>query len=218
MPSSTQKAPLGSASRQITSAEVIISKVFHHSFDLVTEVVAVLCGSPRRAQSIVAQNLVGMATHRLTDDPARNLARLRAKSLETLKAEWIPTPTSNSMRHSPLALIQSLPFGEAAAYVLDSFAGLDPVDISVALGSTEAGAKAELKRATFAIKSRIKQEPEDLVSVFNSEAEFMASQEYAEPKILEQILADIAAQTPQTVRRPTGASKRRKPLLRRLRA
>lgn len=204
------KAPFDGAIGKQMPPEITISKVFHQSFEPVAEALTVLCGSPQRAESIVARSLTQMASPRLTDKPDQNLGRLRIKSLEALGADWIPSPTPEQLRHSPLALIQSLPFAQAVAYVLHFFSGLDTSEIAFAMGSTEAGSKVQLRKATETIESRLQQPKSDPTIIFSSECEILANQVFADPEILVQVLLELAIEK----REPA----QKKPARRRLRA
>lgn len=207
--SRSPKAAIGSVPVIAKPApEIIVSKIFHESFELVAEVLTILCGSPQRAESTVAANLVGMASPKLTDEPSKNLARLRSKSIETMQQEWTPSPAFEDLRHSPLALVRSLPYPQAAVFVLHHFSGLGPHEASVALGSTEAGVKINLKQATEAVRSRLNQPNSDLATVFGAECEIMANQVFADPEILVQILLELASKKSKPVRVPKRSRRR----------
>lgn len=208
--SRSPKAALDGAIGKQAPPEIIISKVFHQSFEPVAEALTVLCGSPQRAESIVARSLTQMASPKLTDKSNRNLGILRARSIETLEADWIPSPTPEQLRHSPLALIQSLPFAQAVAYVLHFFSGLDTAEIAFALGSTEAGCKVHLRKASETIESRLQQPKSDPIVVFKSECKILANQVFGDPEILVQILLELATERHDPARK--------QPVRRRLRA
>jgi DNA-directed RNA polymerase specialized sigma24 family protein len=206
--SRSQKAAFDNAISAEPPAEIIISKIFHHSFELVAEVLTIISGSPQRAESAVASNLVDMASPKLTDEPGQNLSRLRAASIETMELEWIPSPTFSELRHSPLALLRSLSYPQAVAFVLHNFSRLSTVEIAVALGLNEAGVKMHLGKATEAVKLRLNQPKRDLASVFNAEAEILANQVFADPEILVQILLELATKKSEPAPTPRKSLRR----------
>jgi hypothetical protein len=171
--------------------EAIISKIFDHSFEQIAEMAAVLCGSAKEAEALVARSLAQLATHRLTDEPERNLTKLRAKTIEALRDSWTASPTVEELRHSPLALVRSLPFEQAVAFVLRHFSGQDNLAVGTALNRTEAGARHHYEAATATILRRLIKPVADLVYAFADECEGLALQVDADPEILARILRDL---------------------------
>ena len=171
----------------------MIAKIFEYSYEQVTEMVAVLCGCPKKAETLVADSLALLATQRLTDDPERNLTQLRAKSIEALSLDWVGSPTLDELRHSPLALVRSLPFEQAVAFVLRHFCGESNFAVATALNKTEAGARHHYNTATATILRRLIKPIEDLVNAFAHECEQLALQVDADPQILARVLRDIPA-------------------------
>lgn len=173
------------------SAEAAIAKIFEESFKSIAESIAVLNGDPARAEALVAMALAQMATTRLTDQPERNRNRLRHHSIEILKQDWTASPTMLELRHSPLALVRSLPFEQAVAFVLRHFSGQDNYGIANALNCTAAGARANYEAATATILKRLIKPIADLTYAFANECEALAAQVDADPEILARILRDL---------------------------
>lgn len=180
---------------QAVPTEVIITKIFNQSFEPVAEMTAVLCGSATEAEALVARSLSQLATHRLTDEPERNLTKLRAKTIEALRDNWTAAPTVDELRHSPLALVRSLPFEQAVAFVLRHFCGQDNSAVGTALNRTEAGARHHYESATAAILRRLIKPVADLVHAFAGECEGLALQIDADPEILARILRELPDET-----------------------